>query len=129
MCCEKRGVTGAGSKPYDHVIGLGDLAVPGDSVARVKALSQKMFSPERLVIQWEIGQDFDVLGLRIGETEQLKSTDPIPAIVFAELSFGPRLKTGVVMPVGDFVTVVVHNRNPAERLFKAAIIGPLVGEG
>ena len=115
----------APTKAREYILGFDSTAVPGSTSANITKRPQVIFRPERVVIPSAVGVDFQVVDIKIGKNSQFTASGEVPAVVFAETSFGVRLKMDTAQVSMD-VTISVRNTNAAQRNFTAAIIGPAV---
>lgn len=113
------------TKAREYILGFDSTAVPGSTSANITKRPQVIFRPERVVIPSAVGVDFQVVDIKIGKNSQFTASGEVPAVVFAETSFGVRLKMDTCQVSMD-VTISVRNTNAAQRNFTAAIIGPAV---
>jgi len=113
------------SKAREYILGFDSTAVPGSTSANITKRPQVIFRPERVVIPSSVGVDFQVVDIKVGKNSQFSASGEVPAVVFAETSFGVRLKMDTAQVSMD-VTISVRNTNAAQRNFTAAIIGPAV---
>jgi hypothetical protein len=115
----------APTKAREFILGFDSTAVPGSTSANITKRPQVIFRPERVVIPSAVGVDFQVVDIKVGKNSQFSASGEVPAVVFAETSFGVRLKMDTCQVSMD-VTISVRNTNAAQRNFTAAIIGPAV---
>jgi len=115
----------APTKAREYILGFDSTAVPGSTSANITKRPQVIFRPERVVIPSSVGVDFQVTDIKVGKNSQFSASGEVPAVVFAETSFGVRLKMDTCQVSMD-VTISVRNTNAAQRNFTAAIIGPAV---
>lgn len=115
----------APTKAREYILGFDSTAVPGSTSANITKRPQVIFRPERVVIPSSVGVDFQVVDIKVGKNSQFSASGEVPAVVFAETSFGVRLKMDTCQVSMD-VTISVRNTNAAQRNFTAAIIGPAV---
>ena len=113
------------TKAREYILGFDSTAVPGSTSANITKRPQVIFRPERVVIPSAVGVDFQVVDIKVGKNSQFSASGEVPAVVFAETSFGVRLKMDTCQVSMD-VTISVRNTNGAQRSFTAAIIGPAV---
>jgi len=113
------------TKAREYILGFDSTAVPGSTSANITKRPQVIFRPERVVIPSAVGVDFQVVDIKVGKNSQFSASGEVPAVVFAETSFGVRLKMDTCQVSMD-VTISVRNTNAAQRNFTAAIIGPAV---
>ena len=113
------------TKAREYILGFDSTAVPGSTSANITKRPQVIFRPERVVIPSSVGVDFQVVDIKVGKNSQFSASGEVPAVVFAETSFGVRLKMDTCQVSMD-VTISVRNTNAAQRNFTAAIIGPAV---
>jgi hypothetical protein len=113
------------TKAREYILGFDSTAVPGSTSANITKRPQVIFRPERVVIPSAVGVDFQVVDIKVGKNSQFSASGEVPAVVFAETSFGVRLKMDTCQVSMD-VTISVRNTNAAARNFTAAIIGPAV---
>lgn len=113
------------TKSREYILGFDSTAVPGSTSANITKRPQVIFRPERVVIPSSVGVDFQVVDIKVGKNSQFSASGEVPAVVFAETSFGVRLKMDTCQVSMD-VTISVRNTNAAQRNFTAAIIGPAV---
>jgi len=113
------------TKSREYILGFDSTAVPGSTSANITKRPQVIFRPERVVIPSAVGVDFQVVDIKVGKNSQFSASGEVPAVVFAETSFGVRLKMDTAQVSMD-VTISVRNTNAAQRNFTAAIIGPAV---
>jgi len=115
----------APTKAREYILGFDSTAVPGSTSANITKRPQVIFRPERVVVPSAVGVDFQIVDIKIGKNSQFTASGEVPAVVFAETSFGVRLKMDTAQVSMD-VTISVRNTNAAQRNFTAAIIGPAV---
>lgn len=115
----------APTKAREYILGFDSTAVPGSTSANITKRPQVIFRPERVVIPSSVGVDFQVVDIKVGKNSQFSASGEVPAVVFAETSFGVRLKMDTCQVSMD-VTISVRNTNAAQRNFTAAIIGPAI---
>jgi hypothetical protein len=113
------------TKSREYILGFDVTSVPGGASVNITKRPQVIFRPERIVIPSAVGVDFQVLDVKVGKNSQFTASGSVPAIVFAETSFGVRLKMDTCQVSMD-VTLSVQNTNAAARNFTAAVIGPAV---
>lgn len=113
------------TKAREYILGFDSTAVPGSTSANITKRPQVIFRPERVVIPAAVGVDFQVVDIKVGKNSQFSASGEVPAVVFAETSFGVRLKMDTCQVSMD-VTISIRNTNAAQRNFTAAIIGPAV---
>lgn len=126
-------------KRSEYVLGFDRTVVPGEEIRVVSKKPQAIFKIERIIIPHDIGVDFEVLDVKIGDRSQLRATDDqqgpigvtswanvvaIPAVVFSETASGVKLKTDTV-GLDDEICITVRNLNPAQRDFTCAVLGPM----
>lgn len=115
----------APTKSREYILGFDVTSIPGGASANITKRPQVIFRPERVIIPSTVGVDFQVLDVKVGKNSQFTASGSVPAVVFAETSFGVRLKMDTCQVSMD-VTLSVQNTNAAARNFTAAIIGPAV---
>ena len=115
----------APTKAREFILGFDSTAVPGSTSANITQRPQVIVRPERVVIPSAVGVDFQVVDIKVGKNSQFSASGEVPAVVFAETSFGVRLKMDTAQVSMD-VTLSVRNTNVNLRNFTAAIIGPAV---
>jgi hypothetical protein len=113
------------TKAREYILGFDSTAVPGSTSANITKRPQVIFRPERVVIPAAVGVDFQCVDIKVGKNSQFSASGEVPAVVFAETSFGVRLKMDTCQVSMD-VTLSIRNTNAAQRNFTAAIIGPAV---
>ena len=113
------------TKSREYILGFDSTAVPGSTSANITKRPQVIFRPERVVVPSSVGVDFQMVDIKVGKNSQFSASGEVPAVVFAETSFGVRLKMDTCQVSMD-VTLSVRNTNAAQRNFTAAIIGPAV---
>lgn len=113
------------TKSREYILGFDSTAVPGSTSANITKRPQVIFRPERVVIPSSVGVDFQMVDIKVGKNSQFSASGEVPAVVFAETSFGVRLKMDTCQVSMD-VTLSVRNTNLNLRNFTAAIIGPAV---
>lgn len=117
----------APQKGREYPLGFFFAAIPGAATVDVISRPQTIFRGERLVIPAAIGAAFNVVDVRVGNVSQLPANQEIPGAVFAETSFGVRLRLDTCQVAMD---IVLRVRNitvpPVPADFSAAIIGASV---
>jgi hypothetical protein len=113
------------TKSREYILGFDSTAVPGSTSANITKRPQTIFRPERVVVPAAVGVDFQMVDIKVGKNSQFSASGEVPAVVFAETSFGVRLKMDTAQVSMD-VTLSVRNTNVNLRNFTAAIIGPAV---
>lgn len=114
-------------RSWEYILGFDSTVIPGLRSASITKSPQVIFRPERVVIPSTVGIDFQVIDIRVGKNSQFTSRDTIPAVVFAETTFGVRLKMDICQVSMD-VTISVRNTNAAARNFIAIVIGTAVSK-
>jgi hypothetical protein len=115
----------APTKSREYILGFDVTSIPGGASANITKRPQVIFRPERVIIPSTVGVNFQVLDVKVGKNSQFTASGSVPAVVFAETSFGVRLKMDTCQVSMD-VTLSVQNTNANAQNFTAAIIGPAV---
>lgn len=106
--------------------------LPLSSTAKVTAATQQvitnapqvLFRAERLVIA-DPNNYFTIQDLKVGKNSQFAAAGSVPSAVYANGSFGVRLKCDTCQ-VSMQVAITVTNTDNADHLFSAAVIGPAI---
>lgn len=115
-------------KKPEYILGFDRTAVPGEGIKVIAKKAQTIFQIERIIIPSEVGVDFVVLDVKIGDKSQL--LDPsqqgveIPAVVFSETALGVKLKMDTAN-IDDEISITVKNLNPAQRDFACTVVGSI----
>jgi hypothetical protein len=110
---------------YDYVLGFGSSTVKGSGTLVVHVRPSIAFRPSRLVIPQDIAKNFLATSLKIGEVEQLSSAGATPAVLFGDLSYGPRLLMDVAHTT-DIVSLTLVNQSDSEQIFQAGMYGSMI---
>ncbi len=113
------------TKSREYVIGFGVTSVAASGTATIIQRPQVLFRPERIIIPSNVALDFMLQDVKIGKNSQFTASAEVPAVVFAETSFGVRLKMDTCQISMDII-LAVRNLSANARNFTAAIIGPAV---
>lgn len=113
------------TKSREYIIGFGVTAVSASGTATIPQRPQVLFRPERIIIPSNIALDFMLADVKVGKNSQFTASGEVPAVVFAESSFGVRLKMDTCQISMDII-LSVRNLSANARNFTAAIIGPAV---
>ncbi len=113
------------TKAREYVIGFGVESVAASGTRTITQRPQVLFRPERIIIPSNIALDFMLTDVKIGKNSQFTASAEVPAVVFAETSFGVRLKMDTCQISMDII-LAVRNLSANARNFTAAIIGPAV---
>jgi hypothetical protein len=110
---------------YDYVLGFGSSTVKGEGMLVVSVRPSVAFRPSRVVIPQDIAKNFLVTSLKIGEAEQLSSVGATPAVLFGDLSYGPRLLMDVAHTT-DIIALTLVSQSDSEQVFQAGMYGPMI---
>lgn len=94
-------------------------ANPVDTVSNQPQLP---FRVERLVVPSNIGVDFDVIDVLVGNQSQFVAAGNVPGLTFSEQGFQVELK-GDTAYISQTVTIRVQNNTAVDKVFSATIIG------
>jgi hypothetical protein len=83
---------------------------------------QLPFRVERLVVPSNVGVDFDVIDVLVGNQSQFVAAGNVPGLTFSEQGFQVELK-GDTAYISQTVTIRVQNNTAVDKTFTACIIG------
>lgn len=98
---------------------------PGNEAALIIEPLVRMV-PTRLVIHWEVANDFSLVDFKVGKNSQLLSHLPIAFSLLAGLGESTRLKMEEAGP-GKSIQISVRNTSAKTAKFRAIVIGYVVG--
>jgi hypothetical protein len=91
-------------------------------VVNISNQPQIPFRTERLVVPSNVGVDFDITDLKVGNVSQFVASGNVPGLTFSEQAFQVELK-GDTAYISQTVTVQVQNLSGLDKSFACTIIG------
>jgi hypothetical protein len=108
-----------------YPLGFVPTEVDAGDAATIPAAPQNLFRPERLVIPSDIGFDFGVQDIKVGNQSQFAQSVEVPAAVFSEVAIDTNV-TFDTAEVGNQISILVRNKGTEDDLeFTAAAIGTI----
>ncbi len=93
--------------------------------ATITNAPQIPFRGERLIVPSNIGVDFDIVDVKVGNQSEFVAAGSIPALVFSEQGFDCGLRADTAY-IAMTIAILVQNLAALDKDFAAAIIGTAV---
>lgn len=91
-------------------------------VVNITNQPQIPFRTERIVVPSNIGVDFDISDVKVGNTSQFVASGNVPGLTFSEQGFDVALK-GDTAYIAQAITIQVQNLSGVDKSFACCVIG------
>lgn len=102
------------------MLGVGPLVIPAGGKVHCFLYPQIPFQTQRVIVPGNLAEHFMVNGIYANLQKELAA--PVPALVFAEASFGVSMRFNTVFP-GEWLLIQLENISQQDLQFLASFMG------
>ncbi len=105
-----------------YPLGFLPTSVPGGATSNIPAAPQNLYRAERLVIPSDIGFDFGITDIKVGNQSQFVQNIEVPGALFSEVAIDTAVHFDTA-EVGNQISLSARNKTAAAIEFTAAFVG------